>query len=446
MSAPQLVMRYTVPFDLLNLPKTIAAHRSHLAKRPNDIVTHANLVIALDLSDEVPTEKAQAERRRLYEQHVQRFARTAPHHVKKDPERPLRIGYMSADCRQHSAMYAIAPVIGYHDRSRYHVFVYSSTRPQDHYTQAIRGSANKFYDCHGWSDEQVAAVIENDQIDILIDCSGHTAGFRLETLARKPAPIQLSAFGYNIGTGLPQVDFLVSDPVHIVEADREFFAEKILDMPCMMTYQAPPYTPAVEASPAASGAPITFGVLNRLEKISDSCLRAWSRVMRAVDSRILIKDRHLSDRDTRRALLRRLAAAGIRKDRVELRGVTSHMGQMQTFHEIDIQLDTYPQGGGISSAEALYMGVPVLTIRGHVPASRTSATILTSIGHPEWICESEEEYEAKAIALAGDRVRLAEIRSKLREEFTSSYFGNPQKYTATFEENLRGIWRDYCAR
>jgi predicted O-linked N-acetylglucosamine transferase (SPINDLY family) len=433
-------------FDILNLPKTISRYRAHLQKKPQDAVTHANLVMALDLADEVPTEKAQAERRRWYEAHVAKFARgDSPHAVTLDPERQLKIGYMSADVRQHSAMYAIAPIIGYHDRTKFHVSVYSSTVLQDHYTGAIKGSADRFYDLsRGWNDAQVAYLIEADRIDILIDCSGHSAGFRLATLAHKPAPVQISAFGYNLGTGLPQVDYLVSDPVHIVTRERSLYSERILDMPCMMTYQAPPYAPPVAPLPCREGGLLAFGVLNRLEKISDSCLRSWSSVMKAIDSKIIVKDRHLSDRNTRRTLIRRMVAAGIREERIDLRGVSSHIGQLETFNQIDIQLDTYPQGGGISTAEALYMGAPVLTLRGRVPASRTSATILSCIGHPEWIAETESQYVQKAIELASNRERLAEIRANLRAEVSASEFGNPQRYTRIFEGKLRDAWRAYC--
>ena len=442
-----MVLKYALPFDILDLPRTIAAHRAFIAKRP-DTKAHANLVMALDLADDIPIAKAQAERRRCYEVHYAKHARRIDqtHANTLDPDRQLRIAYLSADFKQHSAMYAIAPIIGYHDREKFFVAAYSSTPQQDHYTAAVRGSVNRFCDVTLWSDAQLAYLIEGDRIDIVIDCSGHSAGFRLETLSRKPAPVQISAFGYNLGTGLPQVDYLVSDAVHIREEERGLYTEEILEMPCMMTYQAPPYTPAPEALPCAAGGPVTFGVLNRLEKISDSCLRSWSAVMHAVDSKILIKDRHLSDRNTRRMLLRRMTGAGIREDRIDLRGVTSHLGHMQTFNEVDIQLDTYPQGGGISTAEALYMGCPVLTLRGHVPASRTSATILTSIGHPEWIAESEAEYVAKAIELARDREQLAAIRARLRPDMTASPFGNPQAYTRIFEEKLRDIWRLHCLR
>lgn len=447
MRAPGVIYKSVLEFDILNLPRTIQRYRDHLQKKPGDAITHANLIMALDLSDNVPTAKAQAERTRWYAQHAQKFARDerVPHINDLNPDRQLRIGYVSADCRQHSAMYAIAPIIGYHNRDQFHVTVYSSTTTQDHYTQAIAGSANRFHDVHrGWNDANLAYLIEQERMDILVDCSGHSSGFRLETLARKPAPIQISAFGYNLGTGLPQVDWLVSDPVHITKAERDLYPERILDMPCMMTYQAPPYSPEVGPLPSQGSPMITFGVLNRVEKISASCLRSWAAVMNAVDSKIIVKDRHLSDRDTRRTLIRRMVKAGIRESRIDLRGVSHHLGHMLTFNECDIQLDTFPQGGGISTAEALYMGCPVLTIRGHVPASRTSATILTSIGHPEWICENETEYVEKAIALASDRENLAAIRSHLRQDMIASPFGNPAEYTRIFEEKLREIWRKHC--
>lgn len=446
---PQLQQRNILLFDLLDLPRTIRLHREHMARKPGDAIAHANLVMALDLADNVPVEKTQAERKRWYDQHVKDAARAehAMHANDPDPERALRIAYLSADIRQHSAMYAIAPIIGYHNRDRFHVSVYSSTRPVDHYTDAVRGSANRFMDVHGWTDAQLAHLIEADRIDVIVDCSGHSAGFRLECLARKPAPIQISAWGYNLGTGLPQVDCLVSDPTHIEEGERGFYTEKILDMPCALTYQYPPYTPEVGPLPALEKGYITFGVLNRMEKISDACLRAWAMVMRRVDgSKIIIKDRHLSDRNTRRTLLRRFKAVGIGEERINLRGVSHHLAQLQTFYEIDLQLDTYPQGGGISTAEALIMGVPVLGMKGRVPASRNAASILASIGHPEWVARNEHEYVEHAVALASDRERLAAIRAKLREDVTTSYFGNPQKYTALFEEKVRELWRAWCAR
>ena len=445
---PEYRMKETLSFDILNLPKTIKRHREYLSRKPNDQIAHANLVMALDLAANVPVEKAQAERRRWYETHVLKFARgDSPHANIKDPERIIRIAYLSGDFKQHSAMYAVAPIIGHHDRTKFHVSAYSTTRPIDHYTQAIRGSVERFCDVLGWTDAQVAYMIEADRIDILVDCSGHTAGFRLGALSRKPAPIQISAFGYPLGTGLPQVDYLVSDPIFIPEAERGLYVEDVIQMPCFIDYQVPPYCPEVTPLPSLrEGAPITFGMINRCEKLTDETILVWAEILRRTGGRMLVKDRHISERKFRRVLIDRFRRCGIPEEKLITHGQTHHLDQLRMFSEVDIQLDTWPQTGGISTAEALWMGVPVVTMMAPMPAGRSSASILSCIGHPEWVCTTPGEYIEKAVALAADRQALAALRAKLRGEVGASAFGNPEKYTRIFEEKLRAIWRAWCKK
>ena len=435
--------------DLGRLEEAERSYRQSLALKPDFAAAHSNLIFTLDLLEHTDLRQQQEERRRWYSQHGQKHAATiAPHENTPDPERRLRIGYVSADFRRHSAYYAFAPILLRHDRTAFDVVCYSGVKREDDATDRLRATVSGWQRIAGISDEAVAQQIRRDRVDILVDLSGHSAGNRLLVFARKPAPVQVTAWGHATGTGLATMDHLFADPVVVTQQERRFFAEEVVDLPCLLCYEPPEYLPAVAPLPAAHGNPLTYGCVNRLEKVTDGVIALWGRILqRAPGARLLIKDKGLNDAQLREQLLRRLEkAGGIGADRVLLHGASAHAEHLRIFGQVDIGLDPFPQSGGISTAEALCMGVPVVTLCGKTFPSRITASTLTVLDMEEWIAGDPDEYVSIALQAGSDLARLATLRSELRQRVMRSPFGDAERYTRAVEQIYRSAWRRWCAR
>ena len=370
----------------------------------------------------------------------------APHLNVPDPERRLRIGYVSADFRRHSAYSVFGPVLEHHDHENFEVVCYSGVKREDDITRRVREAADRWHPVLRLSDAALAEQIRAERIDILVDLSGHTEGNRLLVFARKPAPVQVTAWGHATGTGVDAIDYFFADPVLVPLTERALFAEEVFDLPCFLCYAPPQYLPEINALPALAGAPFTFGCINRVEKISAPVMALWARILEAVPhSRLLLKPVDLDDPEVRQRLLERLQAAGVGPERVRLMGFTAHGEHLKIYHEVDLGLDAFPQNGGVSTAEALWMGVPVVALNGETLNGRNSASILSTLDMPEWIARSEEEYVRIALAAARDPGGLAQTRSTLRARVAGSVFGDASRYTRAVERAYRSIWRRWCA-
>lgn len=421
-------------------------YRRSLALNPDLPMVHSNLIMALDLSEQSGIREQQDERRRWFERHCGALAGSfPPHAVDPDRKRRLRVGYVSSDFYRHSASHIFGPIIRSHDRGAMEVVCYSGGRREDEVTAGLKRASQLWRTTVGVSDEALAEQIRADRIDILVDLSGHSGGNRLLVFASKPAPVQITAWGYATGTGLPTIDCFFADAVVVVGEERKYFAEQVVDLACCVCYEAPEYAPEIAPLPSLAGKPFTFGCLNRIEKISDRSLELWARLLEAAaDSRMLIKDTRLDDAQTREQLHRRLAAHGIGRDRVKLLGHTSHARHLETYRDVDLALDPYPHGGGVSSMEALWMGVPVVTLIGSTIPSRLSASILTALAMQDWIAKSDEEYVRKALDAARHLPRLAALRTGLRTRMRKSIVGDVQAYTRAVELAYRTAWRRWC--
>ena len=408
---------------------------------------HSNLIFVLDLMEGVGVREQQAERARWYEEHGRKFAaRIEPHRNAPDPERKLRIGYVSADFRRHSACNVFAPMIVGHDRARFEVLCYSAVRNEDESTARLRQAAHAWRSSVGVSDDALAAQIRADGIDILVDLSGHSAGNRLLVFARKPAPVQVTAWGHATGTGLATMDYYFADPVLVPPAERPLYAEKIVDLPCTLCYEAPSYMPEVGPLPVLEAKALTYGCVNRLEKVTDRIIALWGRILRgAPKARLLVKDKTLGDAALRESFLRRLKdAGGIEPGRVTLLGPSAHVEHLRVFRQIDVGLDPFPQGGGVSTAEALYMGVPLVTLRGETVPSRITASLLGQLGLQDWVAADDAEYVAIALRAGRRRKSLASLRAQLRERLLRSPYGDLPHYVRAVEQAYRAIWREWC--
>lgn len=425
----------------------VKSYRQALSLRPSYSVAHSNLIFALDMLEGVTVQEQQAERARWYKQHAAQHVRPLPYRNGREPERRLRIGYVSADFCRHSAYYIFAPVIRRHDPGSFEVFCYSGVRAGDDATESLKKSVHRWRNCAAISDDALAQQIRDDSIDILVDLSGHSVGNRLMVFARKPAPVQVTAWGHATGTGIPQIDYLLADPVLIPKSDRRYYAERVVDLSCWACYEPPEYFPdgPTQERPRCVG--LTFGCMNRIEKLSPRTIDLWGRILAAVPgARLLIKGQALDDGGLKANLIGRFTAIGIEPTRLILRGSSPHVEHLGVYAEIDVALDPFPQNGGVSTAEALWMGVPVVALAGSTVPSRVSAAYLAAAGMKDWIGRDEENYVAIAVTAARDARSLGRMRKSLRRELRKTVLGRPEVYAREVEKAYRLMWQRWCRR
>lgn len=418
--------------------------RRAMALRPEDPAAHSNLIFLLDFDPARDVAAQQAERARWTQAHAANLPRFASHDNPPEPGRRLRIGYLSADFRAHSAAFAFASVLLNHDPRAYEILCYSGTLREDEWSARFRAAARLWRPVSGMSDQALAERIRRDRVDILVDLSGHSAGNRLLTMARKPAPIQLSAWGHVNGTGLAEIDCLLADPVLIPPAEAPFFAERIYYLPSAFSLTAPDDLPDLVPPPALSGRP-TFGCLNRLSKLTEASIEIFAAVLKKVpDADLLLKAREFEDEGARAETIARFAARGIGAARLRLAGASDRARHLAAYNEVDVALDPLPHGGGMSTMEALWMGVPVVALAGLAPSHRMAASILAAAGLGDFISRTPEEYVAIASAAAADRDRLGFVRAGLRARLGARPLGNGPLYARLVEEAYRALWRDWC--
>jgi predicted O-linked N-acetylglucosamine transferase (SPINDLY family) len=370
-----------------------------------------------------------------------------PHTNDPTPTRRLRIGYVSADFRAHSAARIFGGMLTRYDHSQFDVFAYSNLNGKDdEITELFKRNVTAWRNIVGVSDEAVAEMIREDEIDILVDLSGHTAGNRLLVFARKPAPIQITAWGYATGTGMRAMDVFFTDPVMVPPNEKPYFTEEVRYLPSVVgAFFNEPF-PDVNELPALSDGIITFGSLNRLTKVSAEAYRVWAEVLLAVPrSRLILKTPELNDAAVRERVAGHFTQAGVAAERIIMRGKSSWHDHMQAYNQIDMALDPFPHGGGVTALEGLMMGVPVITLRWPTVVGRLSASIMTTLGLTDWITETQEQYVALAIRKASDLQSLAELRQQLRGMFTSSIIGDQVAYTRAVEQEYRLLWKEWCA-
>jgi predicted O-linked N-acetylglucosamine transferase (SPINDLY family) len=416
-----------------------------LALAPERSGIHSNIIFVLDFIPEISFVEHQRERH-AYGQSMAAIPTGAPHGNDRDPSRPLVLGYVSGDFKHHSAAACFRPVLRRHDRARFRIACYSGARDEDDWTQEFRELADVWRPISGVDDAVLDEQIRADRVDILIDLSGHTTGNRMPLFARKPAPIQVTAWGHGGGTGLRTMDYQFTDPVFIPASARPLFAETCWDLPCCITFEAPEGAPDVGPPPAGANGFITFGSLNRLTKVAPTTLALWARILAAVPgSRLLVKDFLLDDAPLRRRILDTMAGHGLDPQRIILRGSTSHQEHMAAYNEVDIVLDTFPLNGGVTTWEALWMGAPVVATLGQSPGSRVSAAILHALGLDRWVEDQEADYFDRAVRLAADRQGLARFRAGIRSTILASAAGDPQRYTRAVEAAYRAMWHRWLA-
>jgi len=420
------------------------ALRTAMSLAPQNAAYHSNLIFFLDYDFAIDAAAQQRERHRWWQQHIEPLRLPTPtFENSRDPVRKLRVGYVSADFWRHSAAFTFAPMLQHYNRSEFSVFCYANQQRADDLTAELQRSVDGWRDIAELDDAAAASLIRSDQIDILVDLSAHSAGHRLGVFARRPAPVQISAWGHANGTGLPEIDYLLSDAVTLPPALAPLYAETLTYLPCTLTYSPGLDLPAVSPLPALTS-PLTFGCFNRLAKVDATVLAVWSQLLTAIpDARLLFKSPELSDSAAQDALLASAAAAGITEERILMQGKTSQLEHLAAYGQVDICLDPFPHGGGISTFEALWMGVPVLTLLGDTQVGRLSAGIVSAVGLTDWVAVSKADYIDRGVHLASNLPTLAAVRSQLRTVVATSVAGNPQRYADEVYKIYRQLWQKW---
>jgi predicted O-linked N-acetylglucosamine transferase (SPINDLY family) len=437
----------TARFAQGKLADSISSYHRALQFKPDFAEAHSNLLLTLQYQADTSLSQlatAHAE----FEQHhaLQLRAQWRPHANLHDLERPLRLGFVSPDLAQHPVGYFLIGLLNHLDRSQCQTVCYSDRVRKDGFTTRLKSAATLWRDVHGISDQALAEQIRDDQIDILFDLAGHTAGNRLLVFARKPAPLQITWAGYAGTTGLKAMDYILADRYEIPPESEPYYTERVLRMPDgYVCYEPPADAPAVSPLPALSWGHVTFGSFNNPAKITSQVIGTWAQILKRLPlARLVLKYRGMSDASIVARLEEEFANQGIEPGRLECQGWSTHRELLAEYHRIDLALDPFPYGGGLTTCEALWMGVPVITCPGETFSSRHSLSHLSNAGLTETIAHNGDEYVAAAVRLGTDLPRLAALRGALRSRMASSPLCDAPRFAANLLPILRTAWRNSC--
>jgi predicted O-linked N-acetylglucosamine transferase (SPINDLY family) len=425
----------------------LAAYRRAIEGAPDDIVAQRNHILCLNLSERVDGAAILEAGRRWHA----RFApdRPAPSHANdRSPERRLRVGYLSGRMfRTHTLANVMMPLIEGHDPAVVEVTIYSDlpVQQEDAISRRFAQSA-RWVRTGALDDGALARRIRDDGIDVAVDSIGYVEGSRLLALAVKPAPVQVT-IPLMASSGGHALDYVIADEHLVPPALEQCFSERVERVPFAYRFDPLGETPDPAAPPASRRGHVTFGSMNTLGKIGPSAIRTWSRLLHAVPgARLMIKAQALGDAGTSDLVLRRFADHGIPADRLELRAwAPSHVHHLAVYNEIDVALDSFPYGGVTTTCEALWMGVPVVTLVGDRVLGRYGLSLLTAAGFARGIAWSENAYVARAAALAGDIARLADLRRTLRPAIAGSPLCDRRGAAHAIEDAFRRMWRRWGA-
>jgi len=423
----------------------IACYRGALDSKPDFALAHSNLLMALHYAPRSSNADLYSEARQ-FARRVEGATARRDFSNTPDPHRRLRLGYVSANFMSHPVGYFLAPVLEAHDPTRVELFCYSNSPLNDAMTARLRTAADHWRMIAGLSDADAAAVIGADAIDILIDLSGHTAGNRLPLFALKPAPVQVTWLGYFGTTGLSAIDYILADGTVVPPGEEAVFAENVWRLPgCYLCYAPHGVDCPVGPFPATANGFVTFGCFNNRAKISAETVAAWAEILKRVaGSRLFLKDRGFADEACRAILLAQFAAQGIGAGRLLLEGRSPLVDALTAYNRVDIALDPFPFGGCTTTAETLWMGVPLVTQRGTRWVGRMSESILAAMSLSDWVAHDSARYVELACRMAIDLPRSAGVRSDLRRRLEASAFCEAGRFTRSLDEAFRDMWGEWC--
>ncbi|WP_165922997.1 O-linked N-acetylglucosamine transferase, SPINDLY family protein [Sulfurirhabdus autotrophica] len=428
--------------------EAIENHRIALQLDPGNYQFHSNFLLTLQYSPGIDSAEIFDEHCSAAKAYAFKPIKEVVYANKSEPERRLRVGYVSSDFRLHSVAFFLEPLLEAHDANHIEIFCYSGVSHPDVMTHRMQNIAHHWRDISSLSDEQVAAMVNSDGIDILVDLAGYTGGCRLGLFAQKPAPLQVSWLGYLDTTGLETMDYRLTDSFVDSHGRDSFYVESLIRLPgCFLCYKPFQNAPEVAMLPALGNNFVTFGSFNALPKINEEVVALWGGVLNAVPrSRLFIKSSALTDRATSERYYNLFESQGVGRDRVELIGHTvTQQEHLDLYKRIDIALDTFPYNGATTTCEALWMGVPVITLAGVRNSSRMGLSLLNSVGMQGWIAETPEQYLEIAVKMSADLSNLSGLRSGLRERVATSPLTDGKSFAKKIENVYREIWCKWCA-
>ena len=427
--------------ELGRLDESIATARESLRLLPDNAKAFSNYLFSLQYSDKFSREEKFQEHLRYAAQFEAPLKAHWPDHsARPRREGRLRVGYASADLRQHALAFFIEPILRRHDHSRFELFAYYAHPSSDAVTERMHGYFDHWLDCAALTDEALAQRIMDDGIDLLVDLSGHTGNNRLLTFARKPAPVQITWLGYQATTGLQAMDYRITDEgLDPSGSGDAFFTEKLLRLFTSASFEASADSPPVGPLPVLAGAPFCFGCLNNPSKIGDNCIAVWSRVLlRCPDASLMLGSATPEMMDMFAA---RFAAHGVDAARLRFIPKLALNDYLALHHQIDLALDTFPYNGGTTTFHSLWMGVPVLALRGDSSLSRAGVAIMSGLGLNDYCADDEAAYIERAVDFYTNPQKLLPARETLREKMGNAANLNAQQFTQTLEQTYLDCWQ-----
>ena len=429
--------------------EAIDCFRQVLEIKPDFAMAQMTIAACMNRSDSFDRTTVLEQHRRWGEMQEKCSVRRTGYKNTPDPDRLLRIGYVSPDFRKHSVAYFFEPILANHDTDKYEITCYAELDQQDEVSKRLQAIAHAWRETKGLKSDELAALIQSDKIDILVDLAGLTTGNRLDSFVNKPAPVQMTYLGYAATTGLSCMDYRItdelSDPPGKCEQD---YTETLVRLPHgFLCYKPSANSPELSSLPAKKTRHITFGSFNNLIKITPDVVRVWSTILKSVKySRLIMKALRFNDRSIQDRYFRLFQNHGIPRNRVQMMGrIASEYDHLNMYSQVDIALDTFPYNGTTTTCDALWMGVPVIAIKGSRHISRVSWSIIHQVGLDELVADNEDDYINTAIELAGDKDRLAQLRSTIRNLVADSTLCDPVSFTKNIEAAYRDAWARWCS-
>lgn len=410
------------------------AYREALKRNPAYHQVESNLLINLHYDPSIDPAEMFAAHRGWAERHASAIPANPPPRRRIGPGERIRVGFMSPALRGGPTGAYLAPLLAHLDPARFVTFCYRTAGSEDETTARLKRAAYAWRDAQADDDAALDARIRADRLDVLVDLAGHSPGGRLLVLARKPAPVIATWLDYFDTTGLDRVDYLVGDPVSTPPGGSQQFSEKVVLLdPCRFCYAPPAYAPEVAPAPVLRNGFVTFGSFNRLSKLAPPVIALWAKVMKAVPgSRLILKSGALIDERMRQRMAGLFAAEGVDPDRITLRGHSPHAQMLAEYGDMDIALDPFPFNGGLTTCEALWMGVPVLGVAGTSMIGRQGASLLGAAGMSEWSVPTPNAFVDKARQIAGAKDVLAQVRARTRQALARSALVDGRRFAAGF--------------
>jgi protein O-GlcNAc transferase len=428
--------------DLGKFNEAVEIYNKAIKLKPTNLMVRSNLIFTLNYIDEI-SEKEKLKHAINYGVNVELQIKNRFNNWEQaNKNTKLKIGLISADFINHPVGYFLESMLNNINKNKIEIIAYSNNPIEDELTLRIKRNIQVWRNIYSKNDEEVAQLIYKDKINILIDLAGHTANNRLKVFAYKPAPIQVTWLGYFSTTGIKEIDYILGDPYVTPYGEAHHYVEKIWQMPeTYLCFSPPNENIVIENLPAIKNEFITFGCFNNTSKINIKVIELWSKILNLVNnSKIFLKAKQLSDEEVKNQILKSFEKFKIKSNRIILEGYTNRADYFASYNRVDIALDPFPYPGGTTSVEGLWMGVPVITKKGHHFISHNGETIAMNSGQSMWIANDDDEYIKKAKYFASDLCLLSKIRSEMRSKIIVSPLMDAKKFARNFEESIQNMW------